>query len=178
MVKPKLIILYGFAASGKTTLAKMYIADNPLALNIEGDQIISMIGNWRSSETEARAIVLEYTQKLAEEHLKKGFDVIIPYLLTNTEDAELLREIAKHTDANFFEIYITLDRNEAIDRLLKRGVWGEEGSEQLTEADLPEIEELYAKMESSMGSLTAVKFLSVIQNDIDGTYDKFLKLMY
>lgn len=178
MNKPKLIILYGFAASGKTTLAKMYIADNPLALNIEGDQIISMIGDWRSHETEARAIVLEYTQKLAEEHLKKGFDVIIPYLLTNTEDAELFREIALRKEADLFEIYINFNHTEAIDRLLKRGVWGEEGSEQLSEADLPEIEELYVKMESSMSSLTKVKFLSILQNDTEGTYDEFLKLLY
>jgi predicted kinase len=178
MNKPKLIILYGFAASGKTTLAKMYIAQNPLALNIEGDQIISMLGDWRSRETDARAIVSEYTRLLAEEHLKKGLDVIIPYLLTNIEEAEFFREIALRVEAELFEIYINLNHTEAIDRLLKRGVWGEEGSKQLSEADLPEIEDLYARMENSMSFLTEIKLLSILQNDTEGTYKEFLKLMY
>jgi DNA transposition AAA+ family ATPase len=58
MKKPKLILLYGFASSGKTTLSKKYISEHPLALSIEGDQIINMMGQWRANENEARELVL------------------------------------------------------------------------------------------------------------------------
>jgi DNA transposition AAA+ family ATPase len=48
--KPKLIVLYGFAANGKTTIAKKYIDEHPLSPMIEGDEIINMIGKWREFE--------------------------------------------------------------------------------------------------------------------------------
>lgn len=177
MNKPKLIILYGFASSGKTTLSKRYISEHPLALSIEGDQIISMMGQWRKNEGEAREIVSEHTKLMTELHLKKGHDVLLPYLLTNTEDAESFKEIAERAQVDFFEIYIHLEREEAIYRLLKRGVWGEEGSPKLSHDDLPEIEKLYDQMEKSMSSRTRVKLLPSTLNDIDGTYVELIRLV-
>lgn len=177
MNKPKLILLYGFASSGKTTLSKRYISKHPLALSVEGDQIISMMGQWRENEGEAREIVFEHTKAITELHLKKGHDVLLPYLLTNTEDAESFREIAERVQVDFFEIYIYLEREEAINRLLKRGVWGEEGSPKLSNDDLPEIEKLYDLMEKSMSSRTSVKLLQSAFNDIEGTYAEMLRLI-
>ncbi len=177
MKKPKLILLYGFASSGKTTLSKKYISEHPLALSIEGDQIINMLGQWRASENKAREIVFEYTKVITELHLIKGHDVLLPYLLTNAEHAECFREAAERVGVDFFEIYIHLDREEAISRLLKRGVWGEEGSPKLSADDLPEIEELYDQMEKSMSSRTGVKLLPSTLGDIEGTYVELLRLV-
>jgi predicted kinase len=177
MKKPKLILLYGFASSGKTTLSKKYISEHPLALSIEGDQIISMMGQWRANENEAREIVFEHAKAITERHLMSGHDVLLPYLLTNAEHAESFREIAERVGVDIFEIYIYLEREEAINRLLNRGVWGEEGSPKLSTDDLPEIEQLYDQMEKSMSSRLNVKLLPSTLNDIDGTYAKMLRLI-
>lgn len=80
-------MLYGFAASGKSTLAKKFIDENPLAVAIEGDQIIGMIGQWRNNEDEARRLVFEHTKSIASNHLQVGYDVIIPYLLNDVTDS-------------------------------------------------------------------------------------------
>jgi len=78
----KLIILYGFASSGKSTLAKRYIDDNPMTIAIEGDELINMIGGWRKNESDARHLVFEYTKSIAEIHLGNNHDVFIPYFLS------------------------------------------------------------------------------------------------
>ena len=64
-------------------------------------------------------------------------------------------------------------KEDAIRRLLKRGTWGEEGSPQLTEADLPEITGLYETMEKAMNERRDVKTIVSEVGDIDGTYQKF-----
>ena len=159
MSKPKLIMLYGFAASGKTTLSKKYIEDNPLALSIEGDQIISMMGRWRDNEKKAREIVFEHTLEMMKVHLSKGYDVLLPYLLTNPNHASVFEAVANEVSTDFHEIYIEIDRDEAINRLLERGVWGEEGSPELTDDDLPEINALYNTMEKAMSQRTNIKIV-------------------
>jgi len=174
MNKPKLILLYGFASSGKTTLSKKYIEDNPLALSIEGDQIISMMGQWRENENEAREIVFAHTLEMMRVHLSKGYDVLLPYLLTNSEHASIFELVAKEVSADFHEVYIEIERDEATERLLKRGVWGEKGSPQLTDDDLPEINNLYDTMEKAMAERANTKIIKSVQGDIGGTYSKFL----
>mgnify|MGYP001444169410 CR=1 FL=1 len=174
MNTPKLILLYGFASSGKTTISKKYIDDNPLSLSIEGDQIISMMGQWREYEDKAREIVFAHTLEMVKVHLKKGHDVLLPYLLTNPEHASIFENTAKEVSADFHELYIEIERNEAISRLLERGVWGEEGSPQLTDADLPEINDLYDAMEKAMSERSDVKIINGVKGDINGTYTSFL----
>ncbi len=177
MHKPKLIILYGFASSGKTTLSKKYLSEHPLSISIEGDQIISMMGQWREHEAEAREIVFEDTKAIVKVHLEKGHDVLLPYLLTNHTHAEIFEEIAEEMLVDFYEVQIDVAREDAIKRLLNRGVWGEEGSPGLTEADLPEINRLYDTMEKAMNHRNKVRIISSELGDIDGTYAKFIEVL-
>jgi predicted kinase len=174
MSKPKLIVLYGFAASGKTTISKKYIEDHPLALSIEGDQIISMMGQWRVNEEEAREIVFTHTLEMAKVHLKEGYDVLLPYLLTDPEHASIFETTAKDLVADFYEVYIEIEQDEAIDRLLERGVWGEEGSPHLTDEDSPEINSLYNTMKKALEKRSAIKVIKGMKDDTDGTYSGFL----
>jgi predicted kinase len=174
MSKPKLIMLYGFAASGKTTLLKKYLQEHPFALSIEGDQIISMMGMWRQHEKEAREIVFEHTKVMVANHLEKGYDVLLPYLLTQHTDAETFEKIAAESSSDFYEVYISINRDEAIRRLLKRGIWGEEDSPQLTNDDLPEINKLYDEMESAMKNRMTIKTIASDFGDIEGAYSQFI----
>jgi len=42
-----MIVLNGPPGCGKSTLARMYAEDHPLALNLDIDRIRSLIGRWR-----------------------------------------------------------------------------------------------------------------------------------
>jgi predicted kinase len=175
MNQPKLILLYGFASSGKTTLAKKYLDEHPLALAIEVDQIISMMGQWRKFEEQARKIVFDHSKAIVKNHLLAGHDVLLPYLLTNPKHAGECETIAIETSASFYEVHINIGREEAIERLLVRGVWGEEGSPKLTTNDLPEISDLYDTMEKAMAERENVLSISSDVGDVEGTYKKFLE---
>lgn len=167
-------MLYGFASSGKTTLAKKYIDEHPLSMVIEGDEIIGMMGQWRANEEEARKMVFEHTKSIVRNQLTAGHDVLLPYLLTDSTHIEAFEEIAKEYNASFLEIYIKIEKEEAVSRLLERGTWGEEGSPQLTESDLPEITDLYKTMEKAMNERKDVKTIISEVGDIFGTYQKFM----
>lgn len=170
----KLIVLYGFAASGKTTLAKLYIDEHPLALAFEGDSIIGMMGQWRKYESEARRIIFEHTKSIIRNQLLAGKDVIIPYLLTEASDSESFENIAHECGVEFIEVYIKFEKEEAVENLLRRGVWGEEGSPQLTKNDLPEIYKLYETMASAMEKRDRVKIITSTLGDIEGAYKSLL----
>ena len=71
-------MLGGFAGCGKTTIASKYVSETPLALNIEGDEIITKLGQWRENINEAIASKLSLTTAMTEAHLRDGHDVILP----------------------------------------------------------------------------------------------------
>lgn len=175
--KQKLIILNGFSAGGKSTIAQRFVDDHPLAINIEGDEIISMIGRWKDHYDEARKCVFPHTKAMIETHLGLGYDVVVPYLLVNPNQAEEFEKIARNGGARFFEMLLFTNKKKAIERLMKRGRWGEEGLPDITEKDRPEIEELYNKMEEATSKRKNTMVIKVKIDDIDHTYKKFLELI-
>lgn len=173
---PKLILLDGFAGSGKTTIAKRYIDEHPLALVVEGDTIIVNIGQWEAHEDEARALMFEITKSLARTHLTSGNDVILPYLLTKPDNTATFEAIAHEAGATYHEVIILDAKETAVSRLLKRGSWGEPGSLPFTDKDLPIIEDLYDRMISASNSRT-MKMIRPDHGDIEGTYQEFLRVI-
>lgn len=171
----KVILLNGSAGVGKTTISKMYLDEHPLTLSIEGDQIIGMMGHWRQHEVSARDLVFEHTKAMLTTHLKRGYDVLLPYLLTNADHAIAFEKIAKECNASFYEIILLVDKSEATKRLLERGVWGEEGSEQLTHKHKPEMESLYDSMVEELDKRPNTIQIKVVKEDVSGTYTQFLK---
>ncbi len=144
-VRPKLIRLAGFAGCGKSTLAERYISEHPLALYVEGDEIIVKLGQWRSHQEDAVREKAALVSGMAAIHLRAGYDVIIPHLPGGNYDATH-EGVANEADAEFIEVYINVEKEEAIRRLLARGTWGEAGLPPVTDKDLPRIDQLYDEM--------------------------------
>lgn len=174
--QPKLIIIYGFAGVGKTTIAKRYINEHPLVLNIEGDGIIVMLGQWITHEEQAREIVFALTKSMISIHLKSGRSVLLPYLLTKASHAEEFENIAKKHGAHFFEIQLFLNKEAAIGRLMERGTWGAD-EPPLAEKEMPVINQLYDTMVEEMAKRLNTINISVSKDDIDNTYKEFLKVI-
>jgi predicted kinase len=175
MTKQKLIIVNGFAGAGKSTIGKLYIADNPLAMLIEGDELIVNMGQWLENEPTAREIVFEHIKSLTSVHLSKGYDVIIPYLVTNTSHVDDFRKLAIKNEAGFYNFFLFNERDVAIKRLLERGTWGEAGLDPLSEKDLPEIIKLYDQMEAQIETLQDVIIIPQHNHNIDDTYAAVLQ---
>lgn len=175
MHKPTLILLNGPAGIGKTTIAQRYIDEHPLALSINGDDIIVMLGQWLAHEDEARKMVYDFTCDMARRHLQAGHDVVLPYLVKHSTHATDFAALAAECGATFVEVLLTTERAESVERMFERGTWGERGTDPLTHADKPTIEELYDAVHQSIGERPQVVVIQSVRGDIDGTYAEFIK---
>ncbi len=175
MTRPTLILLNGPAGIGKSTIAERYISERPLALSVNNDSLVAMIGQWLQHEDEAWEMVFNFSCDIARRHLQSGHDVILPYLVRDGAQAEAFAKIADECDATYREILLTTSRDEAVERMLERGSWGEEGAPPLTEADVPIIKHLYDLVHKSAEGKPHVAVVQSIKGDIDGTYAEFLK---
>lgn len=171
----KLILINGFAGVGKTTIAKHYIQEHPLSLSIEGDELIWMVGQWITYEKEAREYVFALIKSMTTTHLTNDRTVVLPYFLTNANHAEEIENIAKKQNVYFFEILLSVDKEDAMRRLLARGNWGgEAGLTPITEEDLPIINEKYDVMMEEAAKRPNTVRIPAFKDDITRIYESFL----
>jgi predicted kinase len=175
MVKTKLIVLNGFAAAGKTTIAKQYIAEHSLAMALEADTIVDNIGDWADHQEEVRQLTFELTKAMLRVYLLSGHDVVLPYLVTDAEEVQEFESIANDCSADYYEFMLDNERTDAIARLLKRGKWGEESSPPLTENDMPEIENLMDRMEDALKMRPRTIKLQLKGQEPQATYAQLLQ---
>jgi predicted kinase len=173
--RPKLILLYGAAGVGKTTIADRYCSEHSFTLAVNGDELIVMIGQWLANEEASRRQVFEFTKAMTAIHLRAGHDVVLPYLPTSAVHLQLLEELAKELNADFIEVELAVDKAEAVRRLMRRGTWGEKGTDPMTESDLPVIEALYDRMQSVLSTRSSVRKIPSLDGAVDATYASFKK---
>jgi predicted kinase len=117
---PKLVLLNGPPAVGKSTVARRYADDHPLTLVLEIDLVRGLLGAWlddpQRSGWAARMIALA----MARTHLEAGHDVIVPQLLTRREFVEMLRETTEASGATFYEVALMDPRDVVLARLEQR----------------------------------------------------------
>ncbi len=175
MNKPKIILLNGFAGSGKTTIARMYVDNHPLSMVIEGDELIVNIGDWLNNEDKARDLIFILTKNMISTAIKAGHDIILPYLVSKAANVVEIEQIAHGHDANFYEFYLATNKEHAIQRLVNRGTWGEAGLPPLTKEDLPMIEDLYNRMDGELHKRPNQIHIKVKEGSPLETYQNVLK---
>lgn len=119
--KPKLIILSGPLGIGKSTIAKKYVENHPMSLNLDIDELRKNIGSWRERAEQSAKQSKVLAEEMARVHLAAGYDVIIPQIYRFPEHLDRLEAITNETNAELFEIVLYADKEEAIDRFMKRG---------------------------------------------------------
>jgi predicted kinase len=117
---PRLIVLNGPPAIGKTTLARRYAEDHPLALALDIDSVRRLLGRWRDDVTGAGLLARAMTLTMTAEHLHQGYDVVLPQYLARIEFLEQAERIAADTDAQFHEFVLMDDRESAVRRFNER----------------------------------------------------------
>jgi predicted kinase len=171
---PKLIFMNGPAAVGKSTIAELYAQEHSLALHLKFDELIVMLGQWLAHEDEARELVFSMIQDMVKVHLSSGHDVVMPYLPRSADQIDQMRRVADEAGATFYEISLMTDKQEAVERMMRRGSWGEPGADPLTEEDRPIVSWLYDLAEE-YSKRPQMFVIRMTEGDIDGTYQQLIK---
>jgi predicted ABC-type ATPase len=177
MTKAKLILINGFNASGKTTIAKKYIADHSLAISIEADSIVDNIGDWINHRDEVQKLSFELTKAMIRAYLPSGHDVVLPYIVTDISEVEQFESIARECSASYYEIVLYNEKVDAVARLLERGKWGGVSSPLITEKDLPIVERDFVNMQAVIEKRGNIIRIPLKGNDPDTTYQQLLRFV-
>ena len=115
-----LIHLNGPSGVGKSTLAQRYVDEHQGVLNLDIDRVVAMIGGWRDDFGAALAPARRLATAMAETHLRTGFDVVMPQLVTSVDEAVGFEAAAARAGARYLEIALVVDPDEQVTRFRAR----------------------------------------------------------
>jgi predicted ABC-type ATPase len=116
----RVIHLNGPPGIGKSTVARAFAAEHPGVLNLDIDQVVTLIGGWQDSFWDALRAAGMLAASMARTHLSSGRDVIMPQLIANTPGIAKFEAAAASTGAEYCHILLTVDIEVAIARFTGR----------------------------------------------------------
>ncbi|HEV7454599.1 MAG TPA: AAA family ATPase [Candidatus Saccharimonadales bacterium] len=180
-MKPKLVLLNGPLGIGKTTLAKRYAEEHPLSLFLDIDDVWAMISHWREKKEVSAPLSKQMALEMARINLTAGYDVVVPQIIQSNELADNFAKLASKCGANFYEILLSVEKDEAIRRFILRGKAGghESGFRPGGIIDKGGREKKLAEMYDNMTDVANTKpeiiRIEPILGDIDSTYAEIIK---
>ncbi len=180
-MKPKLIILNGALGVGKSTLAERYAAEHPLTLKLDIDEVRRLMSNYREEKEISGLLAKKMAGEMARVHLKEGYDVVISQIFTQTEPLEGLEGIAEECGADFYELLLSISKEDSIRRFIERGK-----AEGYTDGFRPgglvttggkekKLAEMYDGMMTLVSKRPHTRIVESVEGDIDGTYKNLME---
>jgi predicted kinase len=117
---PVLLLLNGAPGVGKTTLARRWVEDHPLALCLDIDVVRGLLGRWRDYEGASGLLARDLAVDMARRHLAAGRDVVVPQYLARDDLADRLSAAARSVGACYVEVLLTADPDQALRRYRAR----------------------------------------------------------
>jgi hypothetical protein len=116
---PRLIHLNGPSRVGKSTLARRFANEHSGTLVLDLDVLAGLIGGWRENFSAALETARGHGRELAMRHLRGGYDVILPQLVTSHDrDPDPgFEEAACAADATYIQVALMVDDREHLQRL-------------------------------------------------------------
>lgn len=114
---PRLIHLNGPSHVGKSTLTRRYVDEHPGTLALDLDVLAGLIGGWRDDFLTALGTARDHGRAMATRHLRHGYDVVIPQLVTSFDRGPGLEEAASSAGAAYVEVALLVDDDEHLRRL-------------------------------------------------------------
>ena len=178
---PRLILLNGPPACGKSTLARRYVDEHPLALNLDVDRVRGLIGRWRDSPHAAGLLARDIALAAARAHLAAGYDVVVPQYLGRLPFIERLESLAREMDVPFHEVVLFCGKEDMLRRFAERGRTAADPSHvearEMVERgggfdDLPV---LYDRLVSVIAARPGARVVDVVEGAVDLTYQAVLR---
>jgi predicted kinase len=119
---PRLVLISGPCGIGKSTMGIRYAEEHPMALNLGIDVIWQMLGCWQLDPSVSRPHAYVLATGMAEAHLVRGHDVVLPDVWGSVERIAAFEELAERAGARLVEIALLVDRDEAMARARRREV--------------------------------------------------------
>ena len=183
LVKPKLIILNGPLGIGKSTLAKHYAGEHPLTLMLDIDNVWAMISHWREEKDISAPLSKTMALAMARINLEAGNDVVVPQIIQTHELSNSFKELAGSCGADFYEILLSVDKDESIRRFILRGqaqgyesgfrpggIIDKSGREK-------KLSDMYDNMQKVAKTNPQVIKIEPTLGDINGTYAQIMKVL-
>jgi predicted kinase len=116
-----LILLNGPPGAGKSSVARMYVYEHPLTLDLDIDRIRDLIGQWRGHPHDAGILARRITIAAARVHLNEGHDVIVPQMLARPDFIAQLENLAREVAVDFVEVVLLDTKANCLRRFDRRG---------------------------------------------------------
>jgi hypothetical protein len=176
---PRLIHLNGPPCIGKSTLAARFVADHPLALNLDIDVLRTWLGRWQERD-EAKQIARDLAKGIVAAHLVTGHDVVLPQLILRPEVIEEFAGITIGAGGEFVEVILLGAEETSLERFKARRDAFVASGVQHPGADVPDGAEAeilrfsYSGLREMADKLAGARVIQVDNGDIDGTYRSLL----
>lgn len=119
LTKPALIMLYGFPGAGKTNFARQ-LSDDLQAAHVQSDRIRSELFENPQYDKRENDIVTHLMDYMTEEFLNAGVTVIYDTNAMRLSQRRALRDLARRTKTAHALIWVQIDTDTALQRVLKR----------------------------------------------------------
>lgn len=108
-------------------MASAFADRHPGVLNLDIDQVATMIGGWRDRFSDSFEAGRLLAAAMARVHLANGHDVIMPQMITNVNARELadFESAAAAAKAEYCQILLTADVEPSADRCMGRAKAGD-----------------------------------------------------
>jgi predicted kinase len=178
---PRLILLNGPPACGKSTLAQRYVDEHPLALNLDVDRLRGLIGRWRDDPHAGGLLAREVALAAARVHLASEHDVVVPQFLGRTAFIEQLERLARGAGATFHEVVLLDTKENILRRFAERGRAAAdplhvEAQEMIERNDgFEDLSVMYDRLMAVVAARPGARIVHVEEGEVDRTYQAVLR---
>jgi predicted kinase len=120
----RFIHLNGSSGAGKSTVARLYAARHPGVLNLDIDEVMSLISGWENDVSAAFDSARLMAVAMAGSYLSGGGDVVLPQLVTNAREFAYFPAAVAAAGASYCHVMLAADPGTALARLRSRAASG------------------------------------------------------